>query len=155
MKKRVIKENHKICYGKFCCGSGGTEKHLDEFYFYKLRGVYSSSCKICHSDTCNISGPKRLHRDAKRRAIKKNIPFEIEVNDIVVPEYCPVFPHIKLCLENGYAANDSPSLDEIIRGRGYVKGNIIVTSYKANKMKNDGTIEECMMLGEFYSKYKL
>ena len=45
----------------------------------------------------------------------------------------------------------SPSLDRIIPEKGYVKGNIIVVSLKANTMKNNATIEEIKNLYDFYN----
>jgi hypothetical protein len=36
----------------------------------------------------------------------------------------------------------SPSLDKIIPSRGYVKGNVMVVSSKANLMKSDASVTE-------------
>ena len=36
----------------------------------------------------------------------------------------------------------SPSLDQIVPGLGYVKGNVQVISHRANTLKSDGTLEE-------------
>lgn len=39
-------------------------------------------------------------------------------------------------------APDSPSLDRVIPELGYVPGNVIVISWRANNLKRDATIEE-------------
>lgn len=76
------------------------------------------------------------------RAQKRGIPFDLEVSDIVIPEYCPILK-VKLSL-NTCERSDvyGPSLDRIIPELGYIKGNIMVMSRKANVMKNNATKEE-------------
>ena len=82
-----------------------------------------------------------LYWNAKRRAKEKNLPFNIEKSDVIIPEYCPIL-NIKLKVNEGVAKDSSPTLDRIIPSKGYVKGNIQVISYRANTIKNDATIEE-------------
>lgn len=91
---------------------------------------------------------KALYKSAKDRAKKKNIPFNIDIEDIIIPERCPVFG-----FEFEIGTKDkqkSPSLDRIIPEKGYVKGNIIVVSLKANTMKNNATLNEIKQLYNFY-----
>jgi hypothetical protein len=82
-----------------------------------------------------------LLKGAKKRANKHGIAFNIELSDIIIPEFCPVLG-FKLEVGNGKANDNSPSLDKIIPEKGYVKGNIRVISLRANKLKNDGSLEE-------------
>ena len=85
---------------------------------------------------------------AKSRAKSKNLPFNIELTDIVVPDRCPVFG-----TEWDFDRKEgTPSLDKIAPSKGYVKGNIVVVSMRANRLKNDATPEELRLLAEFYSK---
>lgn len=46
---------------------------------------------------------------------------------------------------------DSPSIDRIIPALGYVKGNVIVVSQRANTIKNNATPEELRRVADFYS----
>jgi hypothetical protein len=48
---------------------------------------------------------------------------------------------------------NSPSFDRVDSSKGYVKGNVIVCSWRANRIKNDGTAEEHRKIYEFLSKY--
>lgn len=77
------------------------------------------------------------------------MPFSIAVEDISVPKCCPV-----LGFEMSFGGMDeratSPSIDRIIPELGYVKGNIMVISQKANRMKNDATLDELRSLVAFY-----
>lgn len=79
--------------------------------------------------------------NAKSNARKKNLPFNLELSDIIVPKYCPILG-IELIPAKGNKTDNSPSVDRIIPELGYVKGNIIVISLKANQLKSNGTIEE-------------
>lgn len=78
--------------------------------------------------------------DAKRRADKKRIPFDITLEDISIPTHCPIL-NIPLYRTRGKHTDNSPSLDRIDNTKGYVKGNVAVISYKANRYKSDLTLE--------------
>ena len=76
---------------------------------------------------------------AKRRAQKERLPFDIEVSDIIIPKQCPALG-IPLIVLSG--TENSPTLDKIHNERGYVKGNVIVVSRRANTIKSDATLVE-------------
>lgn len=91
----------------------------------------------------------------KYRSKKENIPFNLEVSDIVIPEYCP-YLNIKLISKKGIKhADNLMSVDRIIPELGYIKGNIEIISYKANRMKNNATIQELLTFSKnAIEKYK-
>jgi hypothetical protein len=79
---------------------------------------------------------------AKKRSEKSGIDFNIQISDIKIPLVCPVFG-LKFEVSNGKGPCDkSPSLDRIDNKKGYIKGNIQVISFKANRMKNDCDIDD-------------
>lgn len=88
---------------------------------------------------------KVLYNNAKSRAKAQNIPFSIEVIDILIPVYCPVLG-LELKINTGNAKDNSASLDRIIPELGYIKSNIQVISHKANTMKSNATLEELKKL---------
>lgn len=90
-----------------------------------------------------------LYHAAKTRAKKNNLAFNIDKDDVTIPEYCPILG-VRLTVANGYAHDCSPSLDRIIPSKGYVNGNIIVISHKANSIKNNATVEELKKVYGFY-----
>lgn len=47
---------------------------------------------------------------------------------------------------------DSPSFDRVDPTKGYVKGNVIVVSLQANRIKSNATIDELCKVASFYSK---
>jgi hypothetical protein len=104
------------------------------------------------------ANPSRMHRncknyyaknririilnDARRRARKLRVPFNLDLSDIVVPTHCPVLG-IELSTTPSMKTRDSaPSIDRMHAEFGYVQGNIRVISFRANRMKNDATFEE-------------
>lgn len=100
-----------------------------------------------------INPAKEIWRSAKWRAKKLNIPFEIQVSDIQIPTHCPILG-IQLKFDNrGQGHADSPSLDKIDPRKGYIKGNIMVISNKANTMKNGWTLEELERVVEYMRKH--
>ena len=122
-----------------------------------LRNGYSKSCgcginhKIIHGfDSGGYTKhlPLRMLRAAKHRAKRDGIPFKLELSDIVIPEFCPVFTATRL--ENkGYLSDNSPTLDRLIPELGYVRGNVRVISHKANSMKRNATAQEIRQVADW------
>ena len=86
-----------------------------------------------------------LHQSAKNGAKKRGIHFSITIDDILIPDVCPIFGWKLEMKATGskHKPNDfSPSVDRIDSAKGYVKGNVAIISYRANIIKNSGTIEE-------------
>lgn len=93
---------------------------------------------------------RRLVSLAKYRAKKNGIPFDLAAGDVHVPEFCPA---LGLRLERNVGGRAqgkrSPTLDRIDPKKGYVRGNVIVLSAKANQMKSTGTPEELERVAAF------
>ena len=105
----------------------------------------NSTCKKCRHKRQHISKknhPKtHMLQWARRRAKVYNLPYNVTPNDFEIPVNCPVLG-IKLQAGVGKFHDASPSLERIVPELGYVKGNIHIISYKANRMKNNATLEE-------------
>lgn len=93
-----------------------------------------------------------------------NIEFNIELEDIIIPEECPVLGirlinyknyTIKDKVKSGSMPYNAPSIDRIDNSRGYVKGNVQIISWKANRMKNKATKEQLLDFSEWVlNKFK-
>lgn len=94
---------------------------------------------------------RRMVNMAKKVAKDKGLPFDLLHQDIEIPDRCPVLG-IPLIFGVGKRTDNSPSLDRIIQEKGYVKGNILVVSWRANRLKQDASIDELCALAVFYSK---
>jgi hypothetical protein len=90
-------------------------------------------------------------QNARVRARRAGVPFTITVNDIVIPTHCPILG-IPLFPKQGRGGGEnSPSLDRVHNSRGYVPGNVIVISNRANRLKSDATVEELRDIASFYA----
>ena len=88
---------------------------------------------------------KSLWKGAKVRAKKHGLAFDLRIEDIVIPEVCPVLG-IKIEVATGSWKHNSPSLDRFHQSEGYTKGNVWVISWRANCLKRDATLEELEVL---------
>jgi len=87
-----------------------------------------------------------MFNGAKRRAKKLGLAFTIVLDDIHIPELCPVFL-VPIEVGGGELA---PELDRIRNHLGYIPGNVIVVSRRANRLKSDSTIDELARIVELY-----
>lgn len=92
----------------------------------------------------------------KRRAVKNNIPFDITIDDLLpFPEVCPVLNiPLSYTINKGRATANSPSIDRIIPKLGYVKGNVHIISNRANIIKHNASIEELVMLANYFKRFE-
>jgi len=87
---------------------------------------------------------KKLLSKTKERATKEGLPFNLELEDIVIPTHCPYLGmELTHHLGQGYLDSNS-SIDKIIPELGYIKGNVQVISRLANQMKNSATSEQLL-----------
>ena len=94
---------------------------------------------------------KKLISGAKLRSSKLGLPFDLTEEDIIIPEFCPVFG-FKLEISNGQPSDNSPSIDKIVPELGYVKTNIRIISNLANRMKSNATPEQLKTFAEWILK---
>ena len=105
--------------------------------------LYAERRKECRKD------PRFLMvYNAKTRCKKTGVPFDLHYTDLIVPDKCPVLG-IPLVKSDGKRTDNSPSIDRIHNHIGYVKGNVAVIPWKANKMKSNMTIEEVRAILEY------
>lgn len=107
-----------------------------------------------HARWCRDNPGRVMWYRARSRARRKGIPFDIEQGDVIVPVVCPVLGIPISCGDAGKGAptDSSPSLDRIDPSRGYVRGNIVVMSMRANRIKNDATLDELRALVKYLDK---
>jgi hypothetical protein len=88
---------------------------------------------------------------AKCRAKTKGIPFNLSLEDIKIPEVCPV---LKIPLVWGdRLTNNTPTVDRVVPEKGYVKGNCVVISMKANRLKNNASKEDLEAILEYVTNH--
>ena len=114
-----------------------------------LRAVFAEERKDPFSGTKE----KEIWENAKRRSKERDLPFNLDVSDIVIPEICPVLGiPIKPNTGHNFMNDNSPTLDKFIPSKGYVKGNVHVISWRANNLKSDGLPEEWIKIAKWCEK---
>jgi predicted transcriptional regulator len=78
--------------------------------------------------------------------------FNVEFSDITIPTVCP-YLGIPLDFYASPKADNSPTFDRVDNTKGYVKGNVVVCSWRANRLKNDGTAEEHEKIAAFMKQH--
>ena len=88
---------------------------------------------------------------AANKCREQGIPFDITADDLMpAPLKCPVFGFKLDWYKDGRGgADDSPSIDRLIPEEGYVAGNVMLISYKANRIKNDSNLPELRMVADW------
>lgn len=152
------------------CPSCGLEKAAAEFYPNdQTKDGLTVKCRMCAPSYMrrNWSGVPADEKTAAQWAIFKRTKsraksagtiFNIEFEDLVWPDVCPVLglplDYRALADKRGPASSRRervPSIDRIDSSRGYEKENVVVVSWRANRLKNNAAIEELRQLSDFYS----
>lgn len=117
-----------------------------------LRRPISKELKAAYAKKhrANRSSEIIMLEGAKRRSKKSGLPCDITCDDIVIPDNCPVLKEIVLRRKrDGEWHWDSPTLDRIDNRRGYVRGNVRVISFRANKLKSDQSLDQVLSQVEY------
>lgn len=132
------------------CVKCGEMKPFSEYHKHVgcLHGV-NTVCKVCRKPLSSKQYQKskqnyRLWYSARSRARKANREFTITVEDVVIPEICPVLnrPLVK-------GTDYAPSIDRLDSNKGYTPDNIRIISRRANVLKNNATLSELEMIIDY------
>lgn len=125
---------------------------LSDFHNHSsgLMGKYHT-CKPCRKPESKAGWQARtfeqtLLASSRFRAKNHGIPHTITIQDIVIPEVCPILG-VEIVLERGHPYG--PSLDQINPRAGYTPENIQVTSLRGNLLKNNMTAEEALLVYKY------
>jgi len=180
-QKQKKKFCYKICYHKWfvirnqrcsekVCLSCGETKNYKLFRHMKSSPGWMdienkasmANCKTCEVINFRkryaINNSAQLIYNYKKRAVKKGIPFDLDAAYLseIMPKdmICPALkvPMIRNTGKNKGKNRFAPSLDKLVPQKGYVKGNVIVVSDLANRIKADATVEESEKTYLFYKE---
>jgi hypothetical protein len=130
---------NKVGYSKEINKQRLEKRSTDDSY----RELINSQKRKTYRGTLNY----QLYSRARQRALAKNIDFDINPEDIIIPEFCP-YLNIKLEVGNKNSYIKSPSIDRIDITKGYIKGNIQIISMLANTMKSSASIEQLIFFAK-------
>ena len=106
---------------------------------YKLRRAVRKQANWQH----------QLFLSVRSNAKRRGIAFAVAEHEVPWTDVCPVFG-VPIGPRVGKPADDSASIDRKDNSRGYVPGNVVVVSYRANRIKNDATVAELKRIVTFY-----
>ena len=134
--------------GKVCkdCGS----YRPSEEYYKNRRGLHST-CKSCYIKRNSEYQAKyraknrfaiRM-RSCRARSKEKGLPFNLttEYLESIWTNNCPAFG-TTLNIDARKGSKEHAQLDRIIPDLGYVEGNVVWLSERANRIKDDASIED-------------
>lgn len=102
-------------------------------YYYDLKPIYN-----------------RLKNSAKKRGIHFDLTLS-DLEELSIPLSCPIL-NIPLAFNSGRVQDNSVSYDRIDSTKGYTKDNLVIISWKANRLKNNASTEELQKISIFYSE---
>ena len=90
----------------------------------------------------------RALQGARYRAKRDNVAYNLNKEYLlsIAPDECPIFhtPFIwgSSGMGVGKTKHEAPTLDRIIPELGYIEGNVAFISHRANRLKDNGTMQE-------------
>jgi hypothetical protein len=138
MASKTTKDYHKQW-------SKDNADHLEE---YRQTPKYKEQQRLASKRFREKNPESNMLRSVKQSARIKKLECNIDKTDIIIPDVCPVLG-IPL-FKNGKLTANTPSIDRIKPELGYVKGNILVVSLLANRIKTNATAAQIFAVGKFY-----
>lgn len=106
-------------------------------------------------NTKNMPIQKYLLTLAKKTSKEKGWECDLELEDIIVPEFCP---HCGIKLQsyvgkgNNSRGYDAYSIDRKDSTKRYIKGNVQIVCWRYNDLKKNATIEELQLVIDYMKK---
>lgn len=120
----------------------------------KIDPIYHEHIKEQRRNNNNKNHKSSMYRNAKKRALNKNLAFTITKDDIIIPEKCPILNCNFIMGKKGNYEYTS-TIDRIDNTKGYTKDNIQIITKKANSMKNSATKQELLVFADWiYKNFK-
>lgn len=132
--KEKLKEYRKTTY----LNNKEDNNKRSKEYYHLHKDKYQEVNKQYHID----HPEKRILSSCKSTAKIRGLEFDLDISDIVIPQYCPILKVELTNLRGKGRTAYNPSIDRLDSSRGYVKGNVWIISDIANRMKTDATKEQ-------------
>ena len=120
----------------------------DFSYWYQIRKRHGVDYAFPQPMTVKREPQYIILYRAKSNAEKRKLEFNLELEDIIIPQKCP---YLNIELTTDFNDVNKPnyfSIDRIDSTKGYVKGNVQIISLFANTMKNNASTEQLVVFAE-------
>ena len=137
----------------------GLEQLRESQRRYRASGKKTAACRsnpMSRQLSTMVSG-------SKRRAREKGLDHNIDLTYLrsIASSHCPYLGiELRWEVQNGLGVQskvcpNSPSLDRVDSSKGYVKGNVVIVSHRANSIKRDATEVELIEMGHRIAELKM
>lgn len=148
--RNLQRENFTSDISEKYCAVCNTTKHIDNFAKDICQpSGYANQCKNCTYNTRGVSLKNYMLKRKKSGAKQRQYGFTLTDQDLFLPEYCPILKTKLIYYKQDSHQNieekdklNLASIDRIDNSKGYIPGNVIVMSKRANSMKSDKTFED-------------
>lgn len=132
-----------------------------EFAKFKASDGYIKRLNKTHEERLELkqTDPKRLWvtyilSNAKRRAKELNVEFSLTKEWLLANAVgkCPLL-ELELVYNASKSEDRSASIDRVDSAKGYTPENCKIVSFKANRIKNNATVNELLMLVKNIGEY--
>lgn len=125
------------------------EKELNDKMFKKWGPKWDNKE---HRKSLIYQTMREKFRKKKANATKNGVEFTIDFGELEFPTHCPILgTELDYFAEN--RAENTVSFDRIDSNKGYISGNVVVISWRANRIKNDGTADEHQKIADFLYQF--
>ena len=125
------------------------EKELNEKMFKKWGPQWDNKE---HRKSLIYQTMREKFRKKKANAIRAGKEFTIDFGELTFPTHCPILG-IELDYFNETKGENTVSFDRIDSNKGYVSGNVVIISWRANRIKNNGTADEHQKIANFLRQF--
>ena len=156
--------NRLLCPLLKKCPGCKQEQFVDNFYTIKSgKSSYVDAlgvprvgrCKSCQAQYYQDRDVRsKLLDAARKRAKAKGIVFNLTLEDIQIPDVCPVFG---TRLDGSSKApsmtnTTAPSIDRLDSSKGYTKENIRIICARANSLKGNATASQSIAIALYVAR---
>ena len=125
----------------------------EDGYIY-LKTTKSGKEKWLHPDSYKREKVNQVLNNIRCRCKKDSIPFDVDIDYLMsifpTSMKCPVL-NINLEWGEDGGRDNSPSIDRIKPELGYIRGNLLFVSLRANRIKGNAHWMEVKAVADFYS----
>jgi len=148
-RQRIKQITKQLNIDSFSIRQEQKQKELNEKMFKKWGPQWNNKE---HRKSLIYQIMREKFRKKKSNAVREGKEFTVEFGELEFPTHCPI-----LGLELDYftenKSENTVSFDRIDSNKGYVSGNVVIISWRANRIKNNGTADEHQKIADFLYQF--
>jgi hypothetical protein len=148
-RQRIKQITKQLNIDSFSIRQEQKQKELNEKMFKKWGSKWNNKE---HRQSLIYQTMREKFRHKKANALREGKEFTVEFGELEFPTHCPILG-IELNYFSEGRAENTVSFDRIDSTKGYISGNVVVISWRANRIKNDGTADEHQKIADFLYQF--